>query len=490
MWSKRPKSLRNLLLTHEIAFIFLVAVTGFLGVLSSYFWHQYALESNRINHLIFSTEHIRSELFRQIQEAIRARLLEDPHALELYGEYSRSIDGHFNLLRQHAKSGDEDIAIQDLQASYREIQKDTNKIFTDPYVISRQVRMKILDPRFAQSMVGRFEDEYQTMNALLNKKLAELDTNLQNWTRYAPYIVSLTLILALMLLLYTRNILGREFVKPISSVMRGTKEISRGKLDIKIPSEGVEEIRQLANTLNTMATDLDNSRHALVESEKQAALGALVPVVAHNIRNPLASIRATAQVLEDIDDKAELHESRLAILETIDRLGRWVNALVSYLHPLKPNYRLIHASKMLNAAISLLGNRIEEKQITIKKVGWEHDVRLNADPDLMEQALYSLLANAIDASPDESTVTVKMTNIESKLDITIMDQGPGLPFDPKPNNLEPGPSTKRFGTGLGIPIAFKICQQHGWKIEFESKQGQGTSATITAPIRVIEEMNE
>jgi signal transduction histidine kinase len=487
MWIHRPKSLRKLLLIHEVAFLFLVAVTGLLGGLSAYFWHQYSAESNRINNLIFGTEQIRGELFRQIQEAIRARLLEDAQALELYGEYSRSIDQQFNKLRQNANSTEEDKAIQDLQSSYREIQKDMNKIFTDPYVVSRQVRMKILDPRFSQAMVGRFEVEYLAMKSILKDEHEAMDIILDRWTRYAPIIIPIPLLLAVMLVLYARNILNREFILPMSSVISGANIISRGQLDFKLSVNGVEEVSELANTINSMASELEDSRYALVESEKQTALGALVPVVAHNIRNPLASIRATAQVLEDIEDKEELKESKQAILETIDRLGRWVNALVSYLHPLKPNYRLIHASKMINATLHLLKPKLDEKLIRINKIGWENDLRLNADPDLMEQAFYALLANAIDASPREAFLTISMTTRDSNLEICFQDQGPGLPFNPKPNNLAPGPTTKRFGTGLGIPIAFKICQQHGWKLEFEDNDGPGTTAIIIAPIRVIEE---
>ena len=487
MWIHRPRSLRKLLMVHEIAFLFLVAVTGLLGGLSAYFWHQYSTESDRINNLIFGTEQIRSELFRQIQEAIRARLLEDAQALELYGKYSRSIDQQFNKLRQNSNSTEEDKAIQDLQTSYREIQKDMNKIFTDPYMVSRTVRMKILDPRFSQAMVGRFEGEYLAMKAILKDEHETLDSILDRWTHYAPVIIPIPLLLAVMLVLYSRNILNREFILPMSNVMAGAKTISRGQLDFRLSVNGVEEISELANTINSMATELVDSRYALVESEKQAALGALVPVVAHNIRNPLASIRATAQVLEDIEDKQELKESKQAILDTIDRLGRWVNALVSYLHPLKPNYRLIHASKMIEAALYLLKPKIDEKSINVNKTGWDNDLRLNADPDLMEQALYALLANAVDASPHGSSLTVSMKTRDSNLEITIKDQGPGIPFDPKPNNLAPGPTTKRFGTGLGIPIAYKICQQHGWKLEFDNDVSQGTTAMITAPIRVFEE---
>ena len=490
MWFKRPKSLRNLLLIHEIAFLLLVAVTGMIGGLSAYFWQQYSVESERINNLIFNTEQIRSGLFRQIQEAIRARLLEDVEALELYGEYSRTIDQQFNALQQNSSSHDEDEAIQNLHASYREMQKDMNKIFTDPYMISRSVRMNILDPRFAQTMVGKFEKEYQAMHELLTREHATLDLVLQRWSDYAPIIIPIPLLLAILLVLYARHTLSKEFIRPMSNVTEGAQVISRGQLDHKIPSEGVEEVSELAQTINRMAGDLEASRFALVESEKQSALGALVPVVAHNIRNPLASIRATAQVLDDVENKEELHESKRAILDTIDRLGRWVNALVSYLHPLKPSYRLVHASKMIDAALSLLKSRIDEKQIQIEKMDWNKDLRLNADPDLMEQALYALLANAVDASPPRSAITIKLRHRDTNLEIHIQDRGSGLPFDPKPNNLAPGPSTKRFGTGLGIPIAFKICQQHGWKLVFDVRKGEGTTAIITAPIRVIEEINE
>ncbi len=486
-WLKRPKSLKNLILIHEIAFVLLVAVTGIIGVSSAYFWQQYSTESNRINNLIFSTEQIRSELFRQIQEAIRARLLEDAEALKQYGEYSKSIDDLFNILHRNSSYREEDENIQDLQSSYREIQKDMNKIFTDPYLASRTVRMKILDPRFAQTMVGKFEGSYNNMKNLLEEEHRKQDEILNRWTSYAPIVIPVPLVLAIILVLYARYTLSREFILPMTSIMSGAKEISKGNLGQKIPEVGVEEASQLARAINSMAMDLEKSRNALIESERQAALGALVPVVAHNIRNPLASIRATAQVLEDIEDKKELHESREAILETIDRLGRWVNSLVSYLHPLKPNYRLTHASAMLDAALSLLKTKLDEKQINLIKHGWNNDLRLNVDPDLMEQALYALLANAVDASPNGSKLNVELVKHDNILQFKITDSGSGLPFNPQPHNLSPGPTTKRFGTGLGIPIAYKICQQHGWKLEFDIKQGEGTTAIISAPIRVIEE---
>ena len=477
---KKRQSLKNLLLFHEIAFLFLVAVTGSLGGLSAFFWQETSSESVRINNLIYITEQIRSELFRQIQQVIRARMLEDPRALNVYSEYSRRIDRLFNQLRQDSNTRDEAELIQALQQSYRTIQKDMNAIFSDPYATDNAVRMRILDPRFAGRMVGIFEGRYLQIKSRLADQHSELDKTIERWARFAPVLIPIFFILAVILVLFTRRFLIHGFVRPMATIMEGAAIIRRGELQHRIPEQGVEEVAEIGVSLNTMASELSISRDALVESERQAALGALIPVVAHNIRNPLASIRATAQMLDDVEDKKELRESKQAIMDTIDRLGRWVSALVSYLHPLKPQLRMIAASHLLESSASMLEARIEEKSIQLQKTGWENNEELEVDPDLMEQALYCLLANAVEASPEGGEIFLIMRKEEKSFKISIKDQGPGLLFEPKQGNLEPGSSTKKFGTGLGIPVAFKICQSHGWELTFNSNEC-GTEVVITCP---------
>ncbi|MCG8325977.1 MAG: HAMP domain-containing histidine kinase [Thiotrichales bacterium] len=482
MWLKRPKSLSRLLLLHEFAFLLLVIFAGSIGGLSAYYWHQNSTESIRLNELLSVTEQIRSALFRQIQAAIRVRVLEDSKSLDVYAEYSRRIDKQFNRLRRVSETQPEAEAIQDLQQSYREIQRDMNKIFTDPYTSDIRVRMKILDPRFAEAMVNSFEQRYEKFRENIEAEHLVLDNNLKRWTQQAPYIITFTILMAILLIWFARNILNRGLLRPMQGITHGARTISEGHLDHQIREHGVQEISNLAAAINQMAADLERSRESLIQSEKQAALGALVPVVAHNIRNPLASIRATAQVLEDVEDRNELHESRQAILETIDRLGRWVNALVSYLHPLQPDKREVSVTTLLSSSLSLLKPRLEEKQIRLTKVDWDDSVIVDVDPDLMEQALYGLMANAVDASPRDSELVIGFHADQGQVRISVLDQGSGLPFQPESKDLEPGPSTKRFGTGLGIPIAFKICQTHGWNLAFNIAEGQGTEVIITAPL--------
>ena len=475
------RSLSHLLLVHEVAFLFLVAVTGLLTGLSAYLWQKTSAASVRINNTIYLSEQLRGELYRQLQEVSQARWAGDENALEVYYEYSRRIGRHFNQLRRSSLTREEDEMVQALQLAYRKIQIDIYQIFDNPTRTSRGEIVEILDFRNAEAMFDEFEENYLNLKAFYTQQLQELEQTIEVWTRYAPILIPVLFLLAVIIVFFTSRIIRNSFVTPMAAIMTGATEISRGELGHRVPEQGVNEVAELAGSINRMAGELKTSRDTLVEHERQAALGSLIPVVAHNIRNPLASIRAAAQVLDDVDDKAELKEGKQAIVDTIDRLGRWVNALVSYLHPLQPALRDVSVVTLLDGALELLQARISEKALVVRGEYRNGPVTLKVDPDLMEQALYGLLANAVDASPDRAELLITVTEEERTVTIGIRDYGPGLPFKPEPGNLEPGPSTKRFGTGLGIPIAYKICQSHGWNLRFEVQE-TGTLVRIIAPI--------
>ncbi|MBI1732011.1 MAG: HAMP domain-containing protein [Gammaproteobacteria bacterium] len=479
----RRRSLLNLLRFHEAAFLVLVAVTGALSGLSTYFWQQTSAESARVNNLSFLTEQIRGELFRQIQEVFKARLLDEPRAQRMY----RRVNELFNELRRNSATEEEELAVQDMQQAYREIQRDMNLIFAAIVQVDGTVGVRILDPRFADQMVGRFEGPYTAFKTLLAKRQAILQDTMRRWTRYAPVGIPVVFLLAVLLVIMTSRIMRIDFVRPMATVKDGAMIISGGHLQHRIPVSGVAEVADIADSINRMAADLSRSRDALVEQERQAALGALVPVVAHNIRNPLASVRAAAQMLDESASQEEIRDGRDAIIATIDRLGRWVNTLVSYLHPLKPGLRRARVTDMVQAALAVSSARIQEKGLGVQRENWELDRSVLADPDLMEQALSGLVANAVDASPRGALLRVRLDTAAGALILRIFDSGPGIPFSPEPGGLEPGPSTKRFGTGLGIPVAFKICHSHGWELAFHPAAGGGTEVAIHIPVTAGDE---
>lgn len=474
-------SLKRLLLRHELALLLLVVVTVALGGAWGYVWQQASRESVRLNNQIHIALQVRSDLYRQIKEVTEARLTEDPRALELYQQYSRRIARHLNALRSGTKSRDEEMAIQHMGLAYRVIQHDMNRSFIDPFAINAAARLKILDRRYEELLLADFEKAQGSYLDLLNAQREVLLAQLERYSNWARIVIPLPILLAVALFVWSRASIQRGFVRPVAEVISGALKMSQGQLDHRIPEQGAEEMANLARAINGMARDLAASRDALVEKERQAALGALVPVVAHNIRNPLASIRATAQMIDE-DRPEEVQEARQAIIQTVDRLERWVRSLLSYLHPLQPRCSRVRLGRVVEEALVLLQPRLEEKGVTVTRRGWDSDPEVLLDVDLAEQAVYGLLTNAVDASPVGAAVTVRLGRADAHWRLGIEDEGPGMPFDPQPRGLTPGPTTKRSGTGLGIPFAYKVCQAHGWGLEFTSRPGGGTVATIHIPM--------
>ena len=483
-----PRSLKRLLLLHETAFLLLVIATGVLGAMWAYFWLQSSQQSVRLNAMFYEAQQIRGDLYTQLKEANRARLLEDDSALRRYIDYNQRIDRHFDNLQPLIADPQEQLVIDYMHVTYRTVRNDMDKIFASPYLLSEAVQMKVLDPLYEEWMLAEFESALLIFDEVIAKRRRQLEQTLARWARLAPWLVPIPIVLALMLLFWSRRSLQRGFVTPMANLTTGAEQISAGQLQHRIAPLGVSEVQDLAQAFNEMTQSLAESRTALVNAERQAALGALVPVVAHNIRNPLASIRATAQLVDESDDKAELLEARDAIIDTVDRLERWVSALLSYLHPLQPAAQNVSLAAIVEGALAPLQTKLTAKQLRVKLSDseWRQELLVKADVDLLEQALYGLLNNAVDASPSAATIQLSLFTEKANSTVVLLidDQGAGMPFQPEPRALSPGPSTKRFGTGLGIPFAFKVCEAHEGTLAFTSSPAGGTRVQLTLPLSV------
>ena len=476
-----PRSLKGLLLLNESALLALVLVTATLTGLWTWFWTQSSQEAARIETLARLAERVRGDMYRQLQEVVHARLTENPAALRVYAGYRRQVAERFTELHELVRDESERAAVEYLQDAYTVVLDDMEKVFTDPNEISESARMKLLDPAYEQWMLSDLESALQVIDSIVESRRQGLDATRSGWTRWTPIVVPLSVALAVALLLFSRRSLQMRFVKPLRNLVDGTIEVSRGNLAHRIPAEGAEEVRHLASTFGEMTRKLAESQRILVESERQAALGALVPVVAHNIRNPLASIRATAQIMDESGSGAELAENRRVIIDTVDRLERWVTALLSYLVPLEPRRRECRLGDVVEGALAPLEPKLERKALRVEREGWEQDAPLAVDPDLLEQAVHALLSNAVDASPAHARIRLELARCGDAMELRIEDEGPGIAFDPDPSELSPGPSDKRGGYGLGIPVAWKICHAHGGAIDVRRRIEGGTRATVSLP---------
>lgn len=481
MEKRKPRSLKQLLLTHELIFILLIALAGVAGGTGIHFWQQASHESLRINRLIQEIQQARGDLYRQMKELFDAYFLDDPQARAEYDGYTRSVERHFRQLHDMTVGSEEKDAINQLQYSYRDFLRETGEILQRHSEMPSEELRKALNTDLESGVFSRYEAISAYAERLLTIKQQELQQRLEESKRTAVALLLIPILLAALLLVFSRMFLQRSVVRPIADILHATEEISAGRLEYKAPAGGVKELATLAESINQMATDLARSQEALVRSEKQAAQGALVPMLAHNIRNPLASIRATAQVADGPDLDPETREALQDIIGAVDRLERWTGAMLAYLHPLRPQPATCSMRSIVQGALAPLQQKLREKSITIAFSASGQNDTLRVDEHLLEQTLYNLLLNAIDASPIGSQITIESDAGPSQMTLRILDEGPGIPFTPAPGTLSPGPSTKRFGTGLGIPFAFKVCEALGGSLAFNVREGGGTVVSLTLP---------
>lgn len=478
----KTRSLKDLLLVHELIFILLVALAGGAGGIGIHLWDRSSQESQRINHLIQEIQQTRGDLYRQMKEIFDAYFLADPQARQEYHTYTLSIKKHFTQLSDLAEGEEELAAIAALNDSYDAFVRETSSIFNRSEKLSPDALEKTLNSDLESGVFQRYEIVSARAERLLIAKQLELKQRLHDTKRTAIALLAIPLLLAVLLLLFSRMFLKRAIVKPIEDVLHATTEISAGRLEHKAPEGGAAELVTLASAINHMAEELAHSQEALIRTEKQAAQGLLVPMLAHNIRNPLASIRATAQVADSNELDADIREALQGIMSTVDRLERWTGSLLAYLHPLKPHPSHTNLQQIVEGALTPLQQKLRERSVDIHLPAWHtHEGSMYTDEHLLEQALYNLLLNAIEAAPAGSAVAIQTDISQTTVILLIADRGPGMPFTPDPRSISPGPTTKRFGTGLGIPFAFKVCEALAGDLTFTARPGGGTQIRLSLP---------
>ncbi len=256
---------------------------------------------------------------------------------------------------------------------------------------------------------------------------------------------------------------------------------------------GKDEWGQLSQTINQMTESLKLFQKKLGNQERLAALGEIASYAAHNIRNPLAGIRAAVQVmLNDSSLDTETSEALNEIIVTIDRLDSWLKRLLEYSRPLQLELETSNINQLVQQAVSFAGKPFANRLI---KLDWILDNKLPAidvDPILLEQALVAIVTNAFQAVPDAGlikikTEAVKGTNGSEWILISISDNGKGVPDRLKPKLFKAFVTSKDSGTGLGLAQTKKIVDIHNGEINLDSKQGIGTIVAIRLPLHVSSE---
>ena len=280
-------------------------------------------------------------------------------------------------------------------------------------------------------------------------------------------------------------LISRSLARPINELTGAMAVVGAGQLDHPITPRSRDEIGALAGAFGRMTDNLRQSRAALVQSEKLASIGEMAAAVAHGLRNPLASLRAAAQMVRQHPEAPSSREHLDAIIEEVDRLDRRISHLLSFsrpapFHPLQENVsRLVEG--LLPAFSQLLRERGIELQLDLP--GTLPEVRV--DPMQLEQALVEIVSNALDAMPSDGRLRIAASvdgpgAAAGYVTIEIADTGPGIPDHVLPSVCEPFFTTRQEGTGLGLAIAKRYVEQNGGRLEITSRPG-ATSVRVRLP---------
>jgi two-component system, NtrC family, sensor histidine kinase HydH len=229
----------------------------------------------------------------------------------------------------------------------------------------------------------------------------------------------------------------------------------------------------------TMIRELEQK---VIVSEKFAALGRLSAGIAHEIRNPLNSIRGFIQYFQKkIHLDEEDYRYTDLMLSEVDRLNRVIAKLLAYSKPREPRLSIRSAEDILDHCTRVVEREAAQAGVEVVREPAAGDPPLVLmDTDQMTQVFLNILINAIDATPAGGKVFVRYaTDDRDRLRIIVEDTGEGIPRENQDKIFDPFFSTKRQGTGLGLAIVKSIIEGHGGEIEVEAEPGKGTRFIIT-----------
>ncbi len=229
---------------------------------------------------------------------------------------------------------------------------------------------------------------------------------------------------------------------------------------------------------------LFQTEEQLRRADRLSALGELSAGMAHEIRNPLGSIKGAAEILgEDYRPGAPKEEFVQILLKETDRLDRIVREFLSFARPKTPDLQPFRANEIIESVLTLTAQAARKAGVTVEK---RLDPALgpqSLDADLLKQAFLNLVLNALQAMHGGGTLTVASRYSGGCLEVEIADTGVGIAPEHRKKLFSPFFTTRRDGTGLGLAITYRIVQNHGGTIDVASEPGKGTTFTIRIPFR-------
>jgi signal transduction histidine kinase len=295
-------------------------------------------------------------------------------------------------------------------------------------------------------------------------------------------------------------------VKTIVAQLRAPIRDAADKLHVSLPAgsnvvELESALHQVAGQIGTLLTQVQDSQREVLRSEQLAAVGQMAAGLAHELRNPLMSMKLLVQPAAKGTASPNLSQRDLAVLDQeIERLEGSIQTFLDFARPPQLDKRPFEAQTVLQQTVALVSGRAEQQGVIIESQLPEEPLVIEADMGQFRQVLLNLLLNALDATAQGGSVAVHMRRSNAMsmgpdasanggeelaecFILQVSDSGPGLPAEIAARIFEPFVSSKETGLGLGLSICKRIVEAHGGDIAAENGPRGGAVFTVRLPLR-------
>jgi signal transduction histidine kinase len=324
---------------------------------------------------------------------------------------------------------------------------------------------------------------------LAEKERASVNSTLALFKRLPVGLLAFLLVFSVIV----ANSLARQIVRPLGRLMETTGRIARGDFTPVTPRRWYrDEFSNFAIALNTMMRELAHRQDVLVTSHKLSAIGRLTAGVAHELNNPINNITLTAEMLKE-DYRTLSDAERLDmvndLVEQAGRAKRVVRDLLDFARESEITPERLDLAEVLRDTTRLAANHIRLAGAKITLDFARNLPAVRGDKQSLSQVFVNLLLNALDAVKKGGKVRISAGSEHDRgfVEVTVTDDGEGMPAHVLSNVFEPFFTTKPRGkgTGLGLSVSLGIVRQHGGDIRVESAPGKGTTVTVLLPAAMV-----
>ncbi|MDR3435130.1 ATP-binding protein [Telmatospirillum sp.] len=279
---------------------------------------------------------------------------------------------------------------------------------------------------------------------------------------------------------------SRRLSKPLRALADGVKSITEGNFDHRVDVTGRDEVAELARVFNHMAERLGQLQSLEVDLRRRdrlSAVGEVAVGIAHEVRNPLGTIKTSAELIRKRDGLAAGDAKLIGyVIDEVRRIDGLIEEFLSFARPREPVLRPLALTQVVARVADFCEPELSRHGIELAVIDDSAGAVVDVDEDHLFQACLNLVLNAVEAMEQGGRLTIRLAQSDDRLRIDFTDTGPGIPKDIADKIFDPFFTTKPHGTGLGLAKVFSVMESHHGRVEIQSQAGHGATFTLILPI--------